>query len=63
MIVGYIDFLLKFRDIHAKIWTNMVFVWNRSTCTGKLYLNGVYTGEQHYTGQDIDLILTNHTTI
>ena len=40
----------------------MVFVWNRSTRTGKLYLNGVYTGEQHYTGQDIDLILTNHTT-
>ena len=40
----------------------MVFVWNRSTCTGKLYLNGVYTGEQHCTGQDIDLILTNHTT-
>ena len=40
----------------------MVFVWNRSTCTGKLYLNGVYTGEQHCTGQDIDLILSNHTT-
>ena len=40
----------------------MVFVWNRSTCTGKLYLNGVYTGQQHCTGQDIDLILTNHTT-
>ena len=40
----------------------MVFVWNRSTRTGKLYLNGVYTGEQHSTGQDIDLILTNHTT-
>ena len=40
----------------------MVFVWNRSTRTGKLYLNGVYTGEQHYTGQDVDLILTNHTT-
>ena len=40
----------------------MVFVWNRSTRTGKLYLNGVYTGQQHCTGQDIDLILTNHTT-
>ena len=40
----------------------MVFVWDRSTCTGKLYLNGVYTGQQHCTGQDIDLILTNHTT-
>ena len=40
----------------------MVFVWNRSTRNGKLYLNGVYTGEQHYTGRDIDLILTNHTT-
>ena len=57
-----VDFLSYSRDIHEKIWTHVVFVWNRSTCTGKLYLNGVYTGQQHCTGQDIDLILTNHTT-
>ena len=40
----------------------MVFVWDRSTRIGKLYLNGAYAGEQHYTGHDIDLNLTNHTT-
>ena len=40
----------------------MVFVWDRSTQIGKLYLNGAYAGEQHYTGHDIDLKLTNHTT-
>ena len=40
----------------------MVFVWNRSTRRGKLYLDGEFAGEQHYTGQDIDLNLTNHTT-
>ena len=63
MIVhGYNDLLLYFRDIHAKVWTHMVFVWNRSTRIGRLYLNGASAGEQHYTGQDIDLNLTNHTT-
>ena len=42
----------------------MVFVWDRSTRIGKLYLNGEYAGEEQsaYTGQDIDLNLTNHTT-
>ena len=40
----------------------MVFVWNRSTRKGRLYLNGASAGEQHYRGQDIDLNLTNHTT-
>ena len=42
----------------------MVFVWDRSTRTGKLYLNGAHAGEKQsaYTGQDIDLNLTNHTT-
>ena len=40
----------------------MVFVWNRSTRIGRLYLNGASAGEQHYRGQDIDLNLTNHTT-
>ena len=64
MLVGYIDLLLYFRDIHAKIWTHVVFVWYRSTRTGILYLNGEYAGERQsaYTGQDIDLNLTNHTT-
>ena len=40
----------------------MVFVWNRSTRVGKLYLDGESAGEKDYTGQDIDLNLTNHTT-
>ena len=42
----------------------MIFVWDRSTRIGKLYLNGEYAGEKQsaYTGQDIDLNLTNHTT-
>ena len=42
----------------------MVFVWDRSTRIGKLYLNGAHAGEKQsaYTGQDIDLNLTNHTT-
>ena len=42
----------------------MVFVWNRSYRVGKLYLDGVYAGGTYsvYTGQDIDLNLTNHTT-
>ena len=60
--MGYIDLLLYCRDIHAKVWTHMVFVWNRSTRIGRLYLNGESAGEQHYTGQDIDLNLTTHTT-
>ncbi|CAH3185718.1 unnamed protein product, partial [Porites evermanni] len=52
------------REICAKIWTHVIFVWNRSTRIGKLYLNGAYAGEKQsaYTGQDIDLNLTNHTT-
>ena len=64
MILSYIDLLLYFRDIHAKIWTHVVFVWDRSTRIGKLYLNGAHAGEKQsaYTGQDIDLNLTNHTT-
>ena len=62
IIVGYIDLILYCRDIHAKVWTHMVFVWNRSTRIGKLYLDGAFAGEKHYTGQDIDLNLTNHTT-
>ena len=64
MILSYIDLLLYFREIHAKIWTHVVFVWNRSTRIGKLYLNGEYAGEKQsaYTGQDIDLNPTNHTT-
>ena len=40
----------------------MVFVWDRSTRIGKLYLNGAYAGEKPCTGQDVDLNLTNHTT-
>ena len=62
VILSYIDLLLYFREIYAKIWTHVVFVWDRSTRIGKLYLNGAYAGEQHYTGHDIDLNLTNHTT-
>ena len=64
MILSYIDLLLYFRDIHAKTWTHVVFVWHRSTRIGKLYLNGEYAGEKQsaYTGKDIDLNLTNHTT-
>ena len=64
MILSYIDLLLYFREIYAKIWTHLVFVWDRSTRIGKLYLNGAYAGEKQsaYTGQDIDLNLTNHTT-
>ena len=64
MILSYIDLLLYFREIDAKIWTHVVFVWDRSTRIGKLYLNGEYAGEEQsaYTGQDIDLNLTNHTT-
>ena len=62
MIVSYISLLLYFREIYAKIWTHVIFVWDRSTRIGKLYLNGAYAGEQHYTGHDIDLNLTNHTT-
>ena len=64
MILSYIDLLLYFREIYAKIWTHVVFVWDRSTRIGKLYLNGEYAGEEQsaYTGQDIDLNLTNHTT-
>ena len=64
MILSYIDLLLYFREIDAKIWTHVVFVWDRSTRIGKMYLNGEYAGEKQseYTGQDIDLNLTNHTT-
>ena len=64
MILSYIDLLLYFRKIYAKIWTHVVFVWDRSTRIGKLYLNGAHAGEKQsaYTGQDIDLNLTNHTT-
>ena len=64
MILSYIDLLLYFREIDANIWTHVVFVWDRSTRIGKLYLNGEYSGEEQsaYTGQDIDLNLTNHTT-
>ena len=64
MILSYIDLLLYFRDIYAKIWTHVVFVWHRSTRIGKLYLNGEYAGEEQsaYTGQDFDLNLTNNTT-
>ena len=64
MILSNIDLLLYFREIYAKIWTHVVFVWDRSTRIGKLYLNGEYAGEKQsaYTGQDIDLNLTNHTT-
>ena len=64
MILSYIDLLLYFREIYAKIWTHVVFVWDRSTRIGKLYLNGAHAGEEQsaYTGQDIDLNLTNHTT-
>ena len=40
----------------------MVFVWDRSTRIGKLYLNGAYAGEKHYIGHDIDLNPTYHTT-
>ena len=64
MILSFIYLLLYFREIYAKIWTHVVFVWDRSTRIGKLYLNGEYAGEKQsaYTGQDIDLNLTNHTT-
>ena len=64
MILSYIDLLLYFREIDANIWTHVVFVWDRSTRIGKLYLNGEYSREEQsaYTGQDIDLNLTNHTT-
>ena len=64
MILSNIDLLLYFREIYAKIWTHVVFVWDRSTRIGKLYLNGAHAGEEQsaYTGQDIDLNLTNHTT-
>ena len=64
MILSYIDLLLYFRDIYAKIWTHVVFVWHRSTRIGKLYLNGECAGEEQsaYTGQDFDLNLTNNTT-
>ena len=64
MILSYIDLLLYFREIYAKIWTHVVFVWDRSTRIGKLYLNGAHAGEERsaYIGQDIDLNLTNHTT-
>ena len=64
MILSYIDLLLYFREIYAKIWTHVVFVWDRSTRIGKLYLNGAHAGKKQspYTGQDIDLNLTNHTT-
>ena len=64
MILSYINLLLYFREIYAKIWTHVVFVWDRSTRIGKLYLNGAHAGEEQsaYTGQDIDLNLTNHTT-
>ena len=40
----------------------MVFVWDRSTRIGKLYLNGAYAGKKQYTGNDIDLNPTYHTT-
>ena len=64
MILSYINLLLYFREIYAKIWTHVVFVWDRSIRIGKLYLNGAHAGEKQsaYTGQDIDLNLTNHTT-
>ena len=62
MILSYIDLLLYFRDVHAKIWTHVVFVWDRSTRIGKLYLNGAYAGKKQYTGHDIDLNPTYHTT-
>ena len=64
MILSYIDLLLYFRAIYAKIWTHVVFVWDRSTRIGKLYLNGAHAGEKQsaYTGQDIDLNPTYHTT-
>ena len=63
MILSNIDLLLYFREIYAKIWTHVVFVWDRSTRIGKLYLNGTHAGEKQsaYTGQDIDLNLTYHT--
>ena len=62
MILSYIDLLLYFRKIYAKIWTHVVFVWYRSTRIGKLYLNGANAGEQLCTGHDIDLNPTYHTT-
>ena len=41
-----------------------MFIWNRSTRKGKLYLDGLEAGEEpsEYNGEDIDLNLTNHTT-
>ena len=53
-----------FRYIYPNVWTHLVFVWNRVTRKGNLYLNGIHAGEtaSTYQGQDIDLNLTNHTT-
>ena len=62
MILSYINLLLYFRDVHQKIWTHVVFVWDRSTRIEKLYLNGAYAGGQRCIGHDIDLNPTNHTT-
>ncbi len=40
-----------------------MFTWNRITRKGKLYFDGIQVGDtpSSYTGQDIDLNLTNHT--
>ena len=41
----------------------MVFVWNRSTLKGILYIDGEQSGEKasEHRGPDIDLNPTNHT--
>ncbi len=51
------------RYLKANVWTHVVFTWNRKTRKGKLYFDGIQVGDtpSSYTGQDIDLNLTNHT--
>ncbi|XP_078372311.1 uncharacterized protein LOC144655983 isoform X2 [Oculina patagonica] len=61
-----VQFLLQMysdQNIKANVWTHVVFTWNRKTLKGKLYFNGIKVGDtpSSYTGQDIDLNLTNHT--
>ena len=52
------------REIAPNEWTHVVFVWNRGTRTGTLYLNGSHAGElkSTYNGPDIDLNSANHST-
>ena len=52
-----------YRFVHPNVWTHLVFVWDRSTRKGTIYLDGEQSGEtdSEYQGPDNELNPTNHS--